>query len=182
LVLGLHEISFGLPNFLQVQASFLDNIGRINLGGKYGLHDNVAIGAGLAYSIMHLGGGTHGIPYWAKPRLGVFLTWGFLNSPSVDAALTPHTQIGNHISMGCDIGLMAKMHSVWSFIWEVGSSVDFTDNALYLNTDGGLRIHPPSLPFINFDIGIDLQEFRVQDNPDMSASIYFDVLFSLVVR
>ena len=182
LVLGFHEISFGLPAHLQIQASIMDNIGRTNIGAKYGLNENLVIGAGLAHSIIHIGRGVHGIPSWVAARLGAYCTWGFLNSPSFEAALTPHTQIGDHVSLGCDIGLMADVHPVWSFIWEIGSSVDLTDNALYLNTDGGLRIHPTSLPFLNFDFGIDLEEFRVQSDPEMSATIYFDVLFSLVVR
>jgi hypothetical protein len=182
LVLGFHEISFGLPSHLQIQASIMDNIGRTNIGAKYGLNENLAIGAGLAHSIIHIGRGVHGIPSWAPARLGAYCSWGFMNSPSFEAALTPHTQIGSHVSLGCDIGLMADVHPVWSFIWEIGSSVDLTDNALYLNTDGGLRIHPTSLPFLNFDFGIDLEEFKVQSDSEMTATVYFDVLFSLVVR
>jgi hypothetical protein len=182
LVVGFHEISFGLPANLQIQASLLDNIGRVSVGAKYGMNDDLSVGAGLAHSIVHTGRGAHGIPYWASPRLGAFLCWGFLNQPALEAALTPHTQIGDHVSIGCDIGLCADIHPVWSFIWEIGSSVDLNDNALYLNTDGGLRIHPPSIPFLNFDLGIDLEEFRVGDSPDMSATVYFDILFSMVVR
>jgi hypothetical protein len=48
LVLSLHELSFGLSHHLQVQASLFDNIGRINFGAKYGLTDDLALGAGLA--------------------------------------------------------------------------------------------------------------------------------------
>lgn len=182
LVLGLHEISFGLPANLQVQASFLDNIGRVNIGAKFGLNEKMAIGAGLAHSIMHLGSKAHGVPSWAPRRLGGFLTWEFMETPAVEAALTPHTQIGSHISIGCDIGIMADVHQVWSLIGEVGTSVDLSDQALYLNADGGLRIHPPSLPFLNFDFGVDLEEFLIDDAARMSAAVYFDVLFSLVVR
>lgn len=55
-VLGFHEISFGLPAHLQIQASLMDNIGRMNIGAKYGLNENLAIGAGLAHSIIHYTG------------------------------------------------------------------------------------------------------------------------------
>ena len=62
LVLGFHEISYSLPANLQLQASLMDNIGRINLGAKFGLSDNLSLGAGLAHSIFHVGNGAHGIP------------------------------------------------------------------------------------------------------------------------
>lgn len=181
LVIGFHEISFGLPANLQIQASLFDNIGRLSAGAKYGINDDLSVGAGLAHSIVHLGRGAHGIPAWASPRLGAFLCWGFLNQSTFEAALTPHSQIGDHVSIGCDIGINADVHPVWSIIWEIGSSVDLNDDALYLNADGGLCIHPTSLPFLNFDLGIDVEEFRAGDNPDLSVTLYFDVLFSLVV-
>jgi hypothetical protein len=182
LVLSLHEISFALPSNLQLQASLFDNIGRINFGAKYGFAENLSLGGGLAHSLVHIGDKAHGIPSWAEPRLGAFLSWGFLMQSSLEAVLVPHTQIGDHFSIGADIGLVSKVHPVWSFIWELGMSIDATDDALYLNTDGGLRIHPPSLPFLNFDAGIDLEEFRVEHHPDVSATIYFDVIFSMVVK
>jgi len=40
---------------------------------------------------------------------------------------------------------------MWSIIWEVGTSGDLTTSKFWFDTDGGVRIHPPSIPFLNFD-------------------------------
>ncbi|MBD3346563.1 MAG: hypothetical protein GF401_16025 [Chitinivibrionales bacterium] len=182
LVIGLHEISFALPANLQLQASLLDNIGRINLGAKYGIMDNMSVGAGLAHSLVHLGRGNHGIPNYASPRLGVFFVYGFLMREKLESAFTLHTQIGERVSAGIDFGLLARVHEVWSLIWEIGSSVDFEDELLYLNTDGGVRINPPSIPFLFFDFGIDLEEFPVAEGASPTVTAYIDVLFTMQVR
>jgi hypothetical protein len=72
--------------------------------------------------------------------------------------------------------------NIWSIIWEFGSSVDITDSILYLNTDGGIRINPPSLPFLHFDIGVDLEEFPIVEGTSPSATVFFDVLFGMEIR
>jgi hypothetical protein len=187
-VLGLHEISFSLPGRLQLQASLIDNIGRINLGAKFGITEGVSIGAGLAHSMLRIGRGSHGVPHWARPRFGAFLCFG--PDPGRSAlSLTPHTQIGDHVSVGFDFGLKLTPSAWWSLIWEVGSSIDLTaykyspDRVrLYLNTDGGVRIHPPALPFLFFDLGVDLCEFPVVHNPPITVSPYLDVTFAMVAK
>ena len=182
LILSLHEISFALPYNLQLQASLFDNIGRINVGAKYGILDNLSVGVGLAHTIAHIGRGNHGIASWARPRLGAFLTWGPIIGEPVELGITPHFQAGDRFSVGVDLGLKVKPVPMWAIIWEVGSSVDVSDNRLYLNTDGGIRISPPSLPFLNFDIGVDLEEFPVVEHTSPSATVYFDVIFGMVVK
>lgn len=180
LVIGLHEISFALPAKLQLQASIFDNIGRINFGAKYGLFDNMSIGAGMAYSFMdHLGQGHHGI--WDEPRLGAFLTFGLLgNSSSTQLNVTPHTQIGKYFSIGADLGLMASPHPMWSIIWEVGTSfTNYADGQFYLNTDVGIRINPPRAKFLFFDFGIDLNEFNVNKYAEPTVSPYIDFTFAM---
>ncbi len=182
LVIGLHEISFALPAKLQLQASIFDNIGRINFGAKYGLLDNMAVGAGMAYSFMpHLGGGKHGIPNYATPRLGAFLTIGLVGnrSSSFQFNITPHTQIGDYFSIGADFGLMSSPHEMWSIIWEAGTSfTNHADGQFYLNTNVGVRINPPKAKFLFFDFGIDLNEFAVGDEKT-SVSPYIDFIFAM---
>jgi hypothetical protein len=183
LVLGLHEISFSFPGNLQLEASLFDNVGRLNRAAKSAFIPALSVGAGLAHTIVHLPTyKAHGIPAWAQPRFGAFLCWGFVTQSAFEAAVTAHSQIGDHFSLGADLGLNATPQELWSIIWELGTSVDVNDNALYLNTDGGVRFHPREIPFLNFDVGVDLQEFRVQDHPDISATVYVDVLFAMVVR
>jgi hypothetical protein len=182
LVVGLHELSFGLPAHLQIQASLMDNIGRTNIGVKLGLNENLAIGAGLAHSIMHIGPGSHGIASWNPSRVGAYCAWEVMDNASFEVALTPHAQFRDRTSIGCDMGLLSRMNPVWSVIWEIGSSIDLNDKALYLNTDGGIRIHPMSIPFLNFDFGIDLEEFKVESGSRKSVTVYFDALFSIVAR
>ncbi|MFP4417026.1 MAG: hypothetical protein ACOC41_03025 [Chitinivibrionales bacterium] len=182
LVLSLHEISYALPYNLQIQASLLDNIGRINFGAKYGFRRNLSVGAGLAHTIAHLGRGSHGIPEGAQPRFGAFLVYGILLRSNLEIAITPHTQIGNHFSAGLDFGLYGKPNPIWGVIWEVGSSVDLTDEKLYLNTDLGLRITPPQIPFLHFDIGIDLEETNVTDGHSPTVTAFFDVIFGMMTN
>lgn len=179
LVLGLHEISFALPGKLQLQMSLLDNIGRINFGAKYGFLSNMAVGAGMAYNFIHIGDGSHGI--WDKPRLGAFLAIGLIGNQKSPFQLniTPHTQIGEYFSVGLDLGLLSSPHSMWSIIWEVGTSVtNYGGGQFYLNTDVGIRINPPGAKFLFFDLGIDLTEFHVGGaNP--SVSPYIDFTFAM---
>jgi hypothetical protein len=186
LVLGLHEISFSFPARLQLQASLVDNIGRINLGAKFGIAERLSVGAGLAHSFLHFGNGSHGVPRYANPRFGAFLCFG-PDPGATQLSLTPHTQIGDHVSIGFDFGLAVTPSEWWTLIWEAGSSLDLTaykysDDSvrLYLNTDGGVRIHPPTLPFLFFDLGVDLNEFPVIDNPGITASPYLDVTFAMI--
>jgi hypothetical protein len=173
LVLGFHEISYGLPGNLQVQASIIDNIGRTALAAKYGFADNIAIGGGLASSLVSLG--RHGIHSGAPARLGLFFQYDFADSKSMGMGITPHTQIGNHISLGVDFGMRFTPVNFWSFIWEIGSSMDATEGMLYLYTIGGLRIHPPAVPFLFIDIGVQAEEFAV-DPFSPRAGVFFDVL------
>ena len=183
LVLSLHEISFGLSQHLQVQASLFDNIGRINFGVKYGLTDDLALGAGIAHSIASFG--HHGIKSGNPARFGAFLCYGITQTRTFEASVTGHAQLFDHNSIGCDFGLMATPGPVWSIVGEVGTSIDLTDGpaALWFNMDGGLRIHPTSIPFLNFDVGIDILEFKINEpHAHTSVGIYVDVIFSMVVK
>ncbi len=183
LVLSLHEISFGLPQHLQVQASLFDNIGRINFGAKYGLAENLAIGAGLASTLASFGG--HAIKRGNPARFGLFLTYEITQTSKFEAAVTGHAQLFDHNSIGCDFGLMATPSRMWSLIWEVGTSIDLTDHpaSFWFNMDGGLRIHPPSIPFLNFDLGLDIEEFQINaDHARTDVALYLDVIFAMVVK
>jgi hypothetical protein len=183
LVLSLHEISYGLPAHLQVQASLFDNIGRINFGAKFGLSEDLAIGAGLAASLTSFGG--HAIKPGYPGRFGAFLTYDLAKSHTFAASITGHTQLFDHNSIGCDFGLMSTPASVWSLIGEVGTSIDLTEDParFYFNIDGGLRIHPTSVPFLNFDLGIDVEEFALNVRPARTdVRLYLDVIFAMVTR
>jgi hypothetical protein len=80
---------------------------------------------------------------------------------------------------------MVTPEDVWSIIGEVGNSIDLTDHpaSYWFNLDGGLRIHPPSIPFLNFDLGIDVEEFPI-NHPHASTNValYLDVIFAMVTR
>jgi hypothetical protein len=185
LVVSLHEISFSLPENLQLQASLFDNIGRINFGAKYGIQDNLSVGAGIASSLVHIGNGGHAIRPGDQARFGAFLCYEFIKTHTFEAVLVPQTQLFVHNSIGIDLGGMATPSDIWSVIWEVGTSFDLSDNptGFWFNTDGGIRIHPPSIPFLSFDGGVDVQEFQVNvKDAHTSPSIYFDVIFGMVTK
>ncbi|KMQ50633.1 hypothetical protein CHISP_2484 [Chitinispirillum alkaliphilum] len=178
LVLGFREISYAFPGNLQIQASLFDNIGRINLGAKYGVAENMAIGAGMAHSLMYPWTGGHGIRRYHSPRFGIFFTLGVVQNPEMEAALTFHSQIGNSFSVGCDFGLKYTPVDVWSFMAEVGTSFNLSEPRFYLNTIGGIRIHPPNLPFLNFDLGINLTEFS--PGSGVNIGVYIDFIFAMI--
>jgi hypothetical protein len=180
LVVSLHEMSFSFPDNLQVQASILDNIGRIAFGAKYGIQDNLSIGVGLASTLAHIGP-AHGI--YNDSRFGAFLCYGFIKNPTFEAAVTPHMQLFTDNSIGCDVGGMVTPSKMWSVIWEVGTSIDINTSIFWFNADGGLRIHPPSIPFLNFDAGIDVAEFKVNvPAPSTTPKIFFDAIFAMVTK
>ncbi len=188
LVIGFHEISFALPAHLQIQLSLFDNIGRVNFGVKYGLiPDRLAIGGGMAWNFIHLGRGSHGIRTDADPRIGMFLTYGLVGSKNSTFQLngTPHFQFSDHFSIGADLGLLASPHPVWSIIWELGTSADLSDGIFYMNTDAGIRIHPPKAKFLTFDFGIDLTEFALGkhfDSHKPHVSPYIDFIFAMKTK
>jgi len=175
LVLGFHELSYALPGNLQVQASVIDNIGRTCLAAKYGFAGNMAIGGGLAATLVNMG--HHGI-HGGDARVGLFFTYDLQESRRFGMAITPHTQIGERFSLGMDFGLRVTPVDFWSFLWEIGSSVD-VENGLWLYTIGGLRIHPPAVPFLSVDVGVQAREFNV-NNFRTRADAYIDIMFSFV--
>jgi hypothetical protein len=59
--------------------------------------------------------------------------------------------------------------------------VDFTDKWLWMFAAGGVRINPSSLPFLYFDVGVEMEEFPVT-HWGPSATIFFDGIFTIVVR
>jgi hypothetical protein len=80
--------------------------------------------------------------------------------------------------MGVDFALMGTPSNFWSVIWEVGTSFDLTDSEFWVNTDLGIRIHPPTIPYLSFDAGIDLVEEDVSDY-DPHVAPFFDVIFAI---
>jgi hypothetical protein len=183
IVIGLHELSMGLPYNLQVQASLFDNIGRVDFGAKYGFNRQFSVGAGLAYSIAHMGLGNHGIPRTSMPRIGLYAVYGPIVSDQFELGLTPNLQVGDRVSLGADMGMQIRPNPMWSIIWEVGSSYDFADYLLYLNTDAGIRVNPPQIKHFFFDAGIDLEEFAVNVvSPKPTVGLFLDVIFAFVAR
>lgn len=188
LVASLHEISYSFPGNFQVQASLLDNIGRVDFGGKYGILENLSVGGGVAYNLAHMGQGKHGIMASdnAPPRFGSYLAFGLVKTSNFECVLTPHIQIGKHdyysndigVSTGADFGMMGTASTWVSFIAEVGTSYDYHDHIFYFNTDGGVRIHPPKIPFMSFDAGIDIEEFPVGYSAPTVAP-FIDAIFAI---
>jgi hypothetical protein len=178
LVASLHEISFALPANLQLHMSLMDNVGRPNFGARYGFADNLSIGAGMAWTFVQLDIAGHAIKHWAQPRLGLFLAWGISQTSTFETCLVPQIQIGDHTSMGVDFALKGTPSNFWSVIWEVGTSFDFNASEFWINTDLGVRIHPPTIPYLSFDAGIDLVEEEISDyNPHPAP--FFDVIFAI---
>jgi len=187
LVLGFHEVSYALPGKLQLQFSLFDNIGRLDLAAKYGFHRNLAGGLGLAHSIISYG--KHGVPTWAperaQARFGAFLAYEF-STRYYGMVVTGHTQIGDHISIGADLGGKISPTSVWSFIWEAGISVDtyseddnhdgYDDGGVYLYGIGGIRFQLTNVRGLYFDIGVHAKEFNV-DPFKPKAGVFFDIMY-----
>ena len=178
LVGSLHESSYSLPYNFQAFGSWADNIGRINFGARYGILDNLSVAAGLAWSFITFDHGGHGIHHAFQPRFGTYLCWGFVTTPNFEAALTPHVQLGDHISAGGDFGMMITPNEFWSVIGEFGFSFDFDDQIPYFNTIWGARVHPPDIPFLSFDCGLDF----VESPPERFARRFWpfiDVVFTM---
>jgi hypothetical protein len=129
-------------------------------------------------SITTFGDGGHGIKDYDNSRLGLFFCYDFAQSRSLTAAVTPHAQIGDHISMGVDLGFLKQPNEAFSLIGEIGFSMDLTDEEPYLNLIGGFRIHPPKIPFLNFDIGVDFTESRLEDFAK-NINPYIDIIFTM---
>ncbi|MCX7726283.1 MAG: hypothetical protein N2053_05490 [Chitinispirillaceae bacterium] len=183
LVISFHEVSFVLPHKLQLHLSVVDNVGRICFGMRYGFFDNLSIGGGLAWSFATLSEG-HAIHREFDPRLGVFLCWGFVKSAGFEAALTPNIQVGDHTSAGLDLGMKITPSDYWSVLGEVAISFDITDAMPYINTIWGTRIHPPQIPFLSFDVGIDV----VERSPERfgrgrgAYGVFLDVIFTMKTK
>jgi hypothetical protein len=74
---------------------------------------------------------------------------------------------------------MATPSNWWSLIWELGTSFDLKAGAFWFNTDGGIRVHPPTIPYLSFDGGIDLVEEHVNEYYDPHVAPFFDVNFAI---
>jgi len=181
LVLGLREMSYGLPGNLAVQLSLVDNIGKTNLAAKFGLAPNLAIGGGLASTFIPMGDVGIGRN---DARLGLFLTYALADRSDFSMAITPHTQIASRWSIGGDFGLIKTPNETWSFLWEAGLSADThsEDGGLHLRTVGALRIHPPSLPFLFITGGVGTNEFKAQSNPYIRARPFIDIMVCFIAH
>ncbi|MBN1308999.1 MAG: hypothetical protein JXA18_13835 [Chitinispirillaceae bacterium] len=157
---SLREASFTLPHKLQGHTSIVDNVGRICFGARYGIMSTLSVGAGLAWSFSTFPWGGHGIHHEFEPRFGTFLCWGPVIEDHFEMSLTPHMQVGSRFSMGSDVGMMITPSNYWSIIGEFGFSFDFYDMEPYINTVWGARVHPPQIPFLSFDGGLDFVESR----------------------
>jgi len=179
MVAGLHELSFALPGRLQIQASIIDNIGKTNFGLKYGIADNLAVGGGLASTLINMG--DHGIPS-SDSRVGLYLTYGIAERRNFSMAITPHLQIGSRVSLGGDFGLMMTPADVWSFLWEIGASADThnEDGGLYLYTTGGLRLNFPAISFMFIDLGVGTNEFKAVSDPYIRARVFLDIMVCFI--
>jgi hypothetical protein len=179
---SLHEAALMLSFPLQLHTSIVDNVGRLCFGARYGFLDNLSAGAGLAWSFSSFPYEGHGIKHSdPHPRFGLFLAWGPVLADRFEMSITPHLQAGYHFSTGCDIGIMITPSEYWSIIGEFGFSFDFNDVLPYINTVWGARIHPPQIPFLSFDGGLDFVE-----NPpeEFAQSVYafrpfLDAIFTM---
>ena len=180
LVASFRELSWALPQNLQVQLSLVDNVGRVCLGMRYGIADNLSVGGGLAYSLIK-GAAGHGIYKPSKGRLGLHLTYGVIQDSRIEFAITPHTQIGDRVSVGSDFAFMYTPSPYWSFISEVGLSVDFEDMIPYFNVIAGGRFHIPQLPLFSFDLGVELGE-TAMENYEPEAAAFLDVIFTMKTK
>ncbi|MBD3316674.1 MAG: hypothetical protein GF344_12870 [Chitinivibrionales bacterium] len=194
LVASLHEISYSFPQNLQFQLSLLDAIGRIKFGIKFGINENLALGAGLSSYWGYLWFSDHH-RYWDRhydyyhryyyhnphARLGIFLSTGRGRGGSFEWSITPNIQLGDPIGLGCDFGLMATPSAWWSIIGEIGGSLELDYGYhpwFWFFTDGGVRIHPPTVPYLMFDLGFGVGAFDW--NPGFS--VYFDVIFAMITH
>jgi hypothetical protein len=167
-----------MPGHLLVQASIMDNIGRTNLALKYGFASNMAIGGGLASSLVDLG---HHAIHHGGERVGMFFVHDLVNTSNHAMSYVPNVQIGEgRLSAGVDFGMRFTPVNFWSFIWEAGISLDTRDSGLYLYGVGGLRIHPPTVPFLYITVGIATQECELDltNNPNVAPAVYFDIMIA----
>jgi len=181
MVLGLHEISYGLGGKLQLQTSILDNIGRLNLAAKYGFHRNLAGGVGMAWTFVpgsivfrpYLERG-HGIKHQHDPGVGGFLAYEF-GRPHYGLVLTGHAQLAYDASVGADIGGRVTPSKTWAFLWDAGISLDLSDGEAWLYGIGGLRFNlAPSGLFI--DVGLQAVEFKLSEFRT-HPGLFFDVMY-----
>lgn len=179
---SLHEVSYALPHRLQFHTSFLDNVGRINFGVRYGFFEQLSVGAGLAWSFATFPYGGHGIKHEdPHPRFGTFLCWGPVLEDRFEMSVTPHLQVGYHFSMGCDLGMMITPSEYWSIIGEFGFSFDFNTSTPWFNTIWGARVHPPQIPFLSFDGGLDFVENPPEDFAQSAYAFrpFLDIIFTM---
>ncbi|MBN1575539.1 MAG: hypothetical protein JW913_03250 [Chitinispirillaceae bacterium] len=179
---SLHEAAYTLPYKLQAHTSIVDNVGRLCFGMRYGILNNLSAGAGLAWSFSSFPYEGHGILHSdPHPRFGTFLCWGPVLEDQFEMSVTPHMQIGYHFSMGGDVGMMITPSNYWSIIGEFGFLFDFNDARPYINTVWGARVHPPQIPFLSFDGGLDFVEKPPEEfaQSEYAFKPFIDAIFTM---
>ncbi len=176
---SMHEVAYTLPLKLQLHTSIVDNVGRLCFGARYAILGNLSTGAGLAWSFVSFPWGGHGIIHDdPHPRFGTYLCWGPVLEDKFELSITPHLQIGYHFSMGGDVGMMITPSNYWSIIGEFGFSYDFHTTTPWLNTIWGARVHPPQIPFLSFDAGLDFVERPPEEFAQQFAP-FIDAIFTM---
>ncbi len=177
LVVGLHEISYSLDDKLQFQLSLFDNIGHIDFGAKYQMWEDISLGIGLAGTINHAHWDYDGYYYHSSSnhkRLGIYLTGDLANSAGFAAAYTLHSQIGEEVNIGADLGGIKGFGPVWSLIAEITSSLNVNHADVFFGFNGGVRIVPPPTPFLFIDLGLNALGLSTPHGID-GPSLYIDI-------
>lgn len=174
IVIALNEISFGLGANTQIQGSPWHHIGRVKLGIKHQLNDNMSIGVGLGR------GST--MAFFTALGVGVQRYAEFVLVPSGYLTFSDRDGgDGDHHNLGVGMGGSIRMNELFSLIVEAGIWNDFysNHNEGFLGLSGGLRIIPPAFPFLYFDGGVHGSKmiYGGDDNvlSDGDLNVYIDI-------
>lgn len=181
---GVHELSIGTRNNLQLTFTPWQTIGRTRLAIKYKLMPpNVAIGIGY-----HRGMFQGEDRYTLKSRLGVFGVTSLVDTRPFRLHGEVDAQFGDYHSYGGAIGASMHFGKFFAVLGEFSNNYtpETPSGISYWDPwgTGAIRFSFPGIEKITFDLGVSLRATSYfadpvsEDLDDYTPMVYFDIAFT----
>jgi hypothetical protein len=182
-VLSFHEFSFGLDNNIQIfLCPWTPRAGRLWLGGKFGLREDLAVGVGISeqywYHSPH-----NDYYYFYGPMFGAYGVKTLATGTDQTIYGLADVQVGDGFNFELGAGLERVAARQVKLMGELALSSNWYDASGHgmdmgvgFDLNLGLRYMMASLPQLKIDLGLNVKNYSVQVWP------YVDISYSSRIR
>jgi hypothetical protein len=183
-VLSFHECSFGIDNNIQIFFCPWDpKPGRVWLGGKFGLREDLAVGVGISDQYWYDYDYYDGYRFFHGPMLGLFGVKTLASSSDQVVYGLADLQGGSGFNVEVGAGIERTATQQVKLMGELALSSNWYDvhghgleMGIGVDLNLGLRYMVASLPQLKIDFGLNVKNYAYSLFP------YIDVSYSSQIR